>query len=138
MNNVLKDRNGNIMDPKIPRYEILKYDLETDGEPVKMGTSTDGKADYIKRISTGPLPNNDALQVSTGLNVNDVNIKSISALAYRSTDRTYIPLPFISMAGSNIGLNTIVVNNILHILIETTIDRTNFVGYVEIKYELKN
>ena len=136
-NKVLKDKNNKILDFKIPNYEILKYNLTTNGVPVKTGRKIDDKDEYIKRISISQLPNASALEVNTGLNVEEINVIDIKCLAYRSSDKTYIPVPFISMAGSNIGLNTKVTNSILHLLIETTIDRRNFTGWAEIRFIYK-
>lgn len=111
--------------------------ITTDGEAVRTGRTIDGKNEYIKRINILQFPNNDALEVNTGLNITEVNVTDISCLAFRSSDNTYIPIPFISMAGSNIGLNTKVNNNILYLLIETTIDRTAFNGWATISYTYK-
>ena len=97
-------------------------------------TDLQAKDEYIKRIGIAQLPNASALEVNTGLNINEIVVTSIECLAYRSSDKTYIPVPFISMANSNIGLNTKVNSNILYLLIETTIDRSNFSGWAEIKY----
>lgn len=133
--NILKLNNQIVQfDNPNKRYEELKYNLKTNGSPVKTGRKVDGKDEYIKRISIAHFPNNDALEINTGLNVNEINITDIKCLGYRSTDRTYITVPFISMAGSHIGLNTKVTNNILYLLIETTIDRSSFNGWAEIKF----
>lgn len=134
MNEVLKDKNGVILNPKIPRYECNLY---TNEEPVKTGRKIDDKDEYIERISISQLPNTSALEVNTGLNVEEVNITDIKCLAYRSSDKTYIPIPFISMANTHIGLNTKVTNDILYLLIETTIDRSNFSAQAEISFTYK-
>lgn len=131
MNEVLTNNNGEILNPKIPRYE---YNLYTNEEPIKTGRKIDGKSEYIKRITIPQLPNASALEVNTGLNIDDINVTNIKCLAYRSSDKTYIPIPFISMANTHIGLNTKVTNNILYLLIETTIDRSNFSGWAEISF----
>lgn len=131
MNEVLKDKDNKILNPKIPRYE---YNLYTNEEPIKTGRKIDGKSEYIKRITIPQLPNASALEVNTGLNIDDINVTNIKCLAYRSSDKTYIPIPFISMANTHIGLNTKVTNNILYLLIETTIDRSNFSGWAEISF----
>lgn len=133
--NILKLNNQIVQfDNPNKRYEELKYNLKTNGNPVKTGRKVDGKDEYIKRIGIAQLPNASALEVNTGLNINEVVVTSIECLAYRSSDKTYIPVPFISMANSNIGLNTKVNSNILYLLIETTIDRSNFSGWAEIKF----
>ena len=134
VNNVLKDKDNNILNPKIPRYE---YNLYTNDSPIKTGRKIDGKSEYIKRITIPQLPNASALEVNTGLNIDDINITDIKCLAYRSSDKTYIPIPFISMANSHIGLNTKVINDILYLLIETTIDRSNFSGWAEVSFIYK-
>ena len=133
--NILKLDNQIVQfDNPNKRYEELKYNLKTNGSPVKTGRKVDGKDEYIKRISIAQLPNASALEVNTGLNINEIVVTDINCLAYRSSDKTYIPVPFISMANSNIGLNTKVNSNILYLLIETTIDRSNFSGWAEIKF----
>ena len=133
--NILKLDNQIVQfDNPNKRYEELKYNLKTNGSPVKTGRKVDGKDEYIKRISIAQLPNASALEVNTGLNINEIVVTDINCLAYRSSDKTYIPVPFISMANSNIGLNTKVNSNILYLLIETTIDRSNFSGWAEIRF----
>lgn len=112
----------------------MQTNITTNGSPVKTGRKVDGKDEYIKRISIAQLPNASALEVNTGLNINEIVVTDINCLAYRSSDKTYIPVPFISMANSNIGLNTKVNSNILYLLIETTIDRSNFSGWAEIRF----
>lgn len=134
MNEVLIDKNGVILNPKIPRYECNLY---TNEEPVKTGRKIDDKDEYIERISISQLPNASALEVNTDLNVEEINITDIKCLAYRSSDRTYIPIPFISMANAHIGLNTKVTNDILYLLIETTIDRSSFSAQAEISFTYK-
>ena len=131
MNEVLKDKNGNILNPKIPRYE---YNLYTNEEPIKTGRKINGKNEYVKRVSIPQLPNNGSLEIGTGLNINEIKVIDLKGLAYRSSDNTYIPLPFISMTGINISLNTKVIDNILNILIETSSDRTNFTGWAEVSF----
>ena len=69
-----------------------------------------------------------------GKGIKEIVVTGIECLAYRSSDKTYIPVPFISMVNSNIGLNTKVNSNILYLLIETTIDRSNFSGWAEIRF----
>ena len=137
INNVLKDKLGKILNPNIPRYETLKYNLIDNVEPIRTGRKVNGKDEYIKRITIPQLPNAGALEINTGLNIDDINITDIKCLAYRSSDKTYIPIPFISMANSHIGLNTKVTNDILYLLIETTIDRSNFSGWAEIRLVYK-
>ena len=134
MNEVLKDKLGNILNPKIQRYECNLY---TNEEPVKTGRKIDGKDEYVEKISILQLPNASSLEVNTGLNIDEINVTYIKCLAYRSSDRTYIPIPFISMANSHIGLNTKVTNDILYLLIETTIDRSNFSAQAEISFTYK-
>lgn len=131
MNEVLKDKNGNILNPKIPRYE---YNLYTNEEPIKTGRKINGKNEYVKRVSIPQLPNNGSFEVGTGLNINEIKVIDLKGLAYRSSDNIYIPLPFISMTGINICLNTKVIDNILNILIETSSDRTNFTGWAEVSF----
>ena len=131
MNEVLKNKEGKILNPKIPRYECNLY---TNEEPIKTGRKINGKSEYVKRISIPKLPNNGSLEIGTGLNINEIKVIDLKGLAYRSTDNIYIPLPFISMAGINIGLNTKVIDNILNIIIETSSDRTNFTGWAEVSF----
>ena len=53
-NEVLKDKNGNILNPKIPRYEInIKEEISKTGRKVL------GKDEYELRMSIGKMPNND-------------------------------------------------------------------------------
>lgn len=112
----------------------MQVNIITNGSPVKTGRKVDGKDEYIKRIGIAQLPNASALEVDTGLNINEIVVTSIECLAYRSSDKSYIPIPFISMANSHIGLNTKVNSNILYLLIETTIDRSDFSGWAEIRF----
>lgn len=59
MNEVLKDKDENILNPIIPRYEILKLNIE-DGIAKKTGRKVNGKDEYLikKQITTPAVSDN--------------------------------------------------------------------------------
>ena len=56
-NSVLKNKDGQILDFKIPGYEIMKYNLEADSNPVRTGRKVNGKDEYVKRLIIPSFPN---------------------------------------------------------------------------------
>ena len=59
MNEVLIDKDEKILNPKIPRYEILKLNIE-DGIAKKTGRKVNGKDEYLikKQITTPAVSDN--------------------------------------------------------------------------------
>lgn len=58
-NKTLKDKENNILNPKIPRYELLKLNIK-DGIAKKTGRKVNGKDEYliIKQITTPKVNDN--------------------------------------------------------------------------------
>ena len=58
-NSVLKDKDDKILNPNIPRYELLRLDNQ-DGIPKKTGRKINGKDEYliVKQITTPAVNDN--------------------------------------------------------------------------------
>lgn len=83
-NSVLKDKDSNILNPKIPRYEMLKINNE-DGIAKRTGRKIFGKDEYliVKKITTPAVNEN----FSTVFNfTNDITIHEMSNMIFPSND----------------------------------------------------
>ena len=97
-NNVLKDKLGKILNPKIPRYEILKYNLIDGANPIRTGRKVNGKDEYVKLVSMS-LPNNNAVVVSAGLDFNNVTITRQISGYRKDASNQYANFPDNSASG---------------------------------------
>lgn len=83
-NPCLIDKNGTIANPKIPRYEKLKYNLLTNGPSIKTGRMIDGKEEYVKRFGGKLIKYQDGnnyrsrCEMDFGINVNTINVLEIA------------------------------------------------------------
>lgn len=90
INNVLKDKLGNILNPKIPRYEKLRYDVVVD-TPIETGVKKMGKKEYccvfhftnINAINTYSKP--------LGFNLVDKIITSIDVINLATSGAWFLP-----------------------------------------------
>lgn len=100
MANVLKDKNGNIVNCAIPRYEKLKYNLITDGPVIKTGRKIDDKDEYVKRINVGNLPNASQKSVQIGLDLSKIEVTKLEIIP-RNQNGDINSMPFVS--STNLG-----------------------------------
>ena len=112
------------------RLADQRSNLTTGGSAIKAGYQIDGKDVYVKRINLGTFPSSGDKDVSLGVTVN--RVIAIEGSAYRSTDGTFFPLPFIS---TNPSLNIAVwVQGGTLIRISVGTDRSALVGWVDVYY----
>lgn len=133
VNNVLKDKDDNILNPKISRYEILKNQLLDGSSPIKTGRKINGEDEYVFRRNIGILPNNSSLEY-------DLPIEMGSILPTRgldvygvSTSGEMIPIP--RHTGSSYVSYYITTNGSRSFLALTTnADLSRFVGYLNMYF----
>ena len=126
-NSVLKDKSGNILDPKIPRYECH---LELDGPPVKTGRKVDGKDEYVKRISLNQFPNATSKIFSTGI----TNATWVRHLVYMNSSNNWHLLPYHSLIDVSAGVSATVKNDASTVTINAGSDRSSLYGIAEIYF----
>ena len=104
----------------------LKTSITT-GQEVATNEYIDGERVYVKRISTGSLPNATTTSVATGLNFSEIDIQKVNGMATRikGGEKTFLPIP-------NNGVEVWLTGNNLNI--NCTINRSEFSGYVNIYY----
>ena len=88
-NSCLTDKNGNIANPKIPRYEKLKYNLLTNGPSVKTGRLIDGKEEYVRRYKINIIAGTINGNVPLGFNVSSVTISEIKGYIVYNNGNIY-------------------------------------------------
>lgn len=104
----------------------LKTNITT-GQEVATNEYIDGERVYVKRISTGSLPNATTTSVATGLNFSEIDIQKVNGMATRikGGEKTSLPIPNngveVWLSGNNLNINC-------------TINRSDFSGYVNIYY----
>lgn len=104
----------------------LKTSIVT-GQEFATNEYIDGKRVYVKRISTGSLPNATTTSVATGLNFSEIDIQKVNGMATRikGGEKTSLPIPNngveVWLSGNNLNINC-------------TINRSEFSGYVNIYY----
>lgn len=92
----------------------------------------DGNTIYRKTINTGALPNATSKTVAHSIS-NLGKIIKIEGYAYRSSDNTYFPLPFVSE--SNVESNIRLMANNTNITVATGVDRSATIeSYVTLYY----
>lgn len=75
-----------------------KYNLITDGEPVKAGYQVNGKDVWVKRVDTGALPNATTKSIRHGLDLASIQIDDYRGRAFKGT--IYITLPYVATTAS--------------------------------------
>lgn len=130
INNVLKDKNDNILNSKIPRYEMLKYDLTDDANPVKTGRKVNGKDEYVKRITISSFPNATSVSYSTGI----TNANLVRSFIYMKTSSSLYLLPYVSPDTTNPSVIGSVRNDASELTIRAGTDRSNLSGFAEIYF----
>ena len=88
-NPCLTDKNGTIANPKIPRYEKIKYNLLTNGPSVKTGRLIDGKEEYVRRYKINIIAGTINGNVPLGFNVSSVTISEIKGYIVYNNGNIY-------------------------------------------------
>ena len=109
-------------------WGIVSQPIITTGTEFKTGRIIDGKEEYGKRIELGELPNNTNKIVETELNMNIVNIESLSGAAIRDTAK--LPLPYVS---NTAPISMFIAEN-GKLQITTTSDRSTYTGHAYVYY----
>lgn len=105
----------------------------TTGIEYETGRIIDGKKEYAKRFNCGNGPNNETIQVETGLT--NVKYTKIEGMAY--TTSIFFPLNMVRPIGKTDSTSIGVYVSANKILIESAIDRSAFTIVVDVYY-LKN
>ena len=119
----------------IPQYTKRKEEMEniTTGTEYETGRIIDGKKENAKRFNCGNGPNNETIQVETGLT--NVKYTKIEGMAY--TTSIFFPLNMVRPIGKTDSTSIGVYVSANKILIESAIDRSAFTIVVDVYY-LKN
>lgn len=88
----------------------------------------DGKQVYVKRVSTGNLPNNTRKTIATGLS--GISLVKLEGVGNHSDYNSFIPLPYVYGTSEVI---TISYSN-GNLRIDTIQDSTKYSGYVDIYF----
>ena len=131
INNVLKDKLGKILNPKIPRYEILKYNLKDGSNPIRTGRKVNGKDEYIDVINIGSGPNNTEIHIN--YTTSDKFIINYYLIGISSSNEI-IKAP--NSASSGIYFNVLFSGN--RILVNSNQDRSRFTCYVYVYFTYKD
>ncbi len=118
--------------PKLKEIDEIKYNLITDGAPVKTGRKVDGKDEYIKKISLGSLPNATQKEYSIGLTTNQTITNFY--IYGKSLTNEYIPIPRTTGQASYINFYFNANGANLQLVLIPTMDISRFTGYLEICY----
>lgn len=138
-NDVLKDKDEKILNPNIPRYEILKYNLTDGSNPIRTGRKVNGKDEYVIRCNIGTLPNNTSKEYVLPVKMSEINpSKSLEIYGVSSTGEL-IPIP--RYTGSNyincyITSNTS--TNVSTLVIVSNNDLSRFTGYFNMYFTYKD
>lgn len=113
--------------PKLKEIDEIKYNLVTDGAPVKTGRKVDGKDEYIQKINVGSGPNNGA--VSYNYRTDNKIITNYYVLGI-SNNNEIIYAPNSSASGQY--FNAFFTGNQLQLA--SNINRSRFTCYLYISY----
>ena len=100
----------------------------TTGSVTATNIYVNNKQVYVKRISISALPNATTSNISIGI-TQAVTPYKFEGMAYRSTDKMYLPIPYVASGTSLIGLNYSAADKILYL--STGTDRRNMSGYID-------
>ena len=120
-NEVLKDKNGNILNPKIPRYEInIKEEISKTGRKVL------GKDEYELRMSIGKMPNNDSKDILLPVDFSSITPTKPLEVWGTSNSGEMIPAP--RMSSSTVYINYYISGN--KFVLITTNDSSRFDAFL--------
>ena len=138
INNVLKDKLGKILNPKIPRYEILRYDLTDDANPIKTGRKVNGKDEYAIRCNVGTLPNNTSNNYVLPITMSKINPSKVEFFG-TSSDGELIPIPrYTGSSYVNYYVTSDVSTDVSTLVIISNSDLSRFTGYFSIYFTYKD
>lgn len=92
INNVLKDKDDKILNPQIPRYEKLRYDVVVD-TPVETGVKKMGKKEYCSVFHFTNINAINTYSKPLGFNLADKIITSIDVVNLATNGAWFLPTP---------------------------------------------
>lgn len=113
----------------------IDYNLITDGDPVKCGYRVDDKDVYVKRISLGQLPNQEAKYVPHGLNIEEIRVINFEGVCEIDYKTVYLNYNDVSTDGGWIIRTNIDGENII---INTSQDRSKYSAYINIYFTYRD
>ena len=138
INNVLKDKDENILNPKIPGYEILRYDLTDDANPIKTGRKVNGKDEYAIRCNVGTLPNNTSNNYLLPIKMSEINPSKVEIFG-TSSHGELIPMPrYTGSSYINYYVTSDTSTNVSTLVIVSNSDLSRFTGYFNMYFTYKN
>ena len=138
INNVLKDKDDNILNSKIPRYEILKYNLTDDANPIKTGRKVNGKDEYAIRCNVGTLPNNTSNNYVLPINMSKINPSKVEFYGVSSAGEL-IPIPrYTGSTYVNYYVTSDDLTDVSTLVIISNSDLSRFTGYFNMYFTYKN
>lgn len=100
INNVLKDKLGNILNPKIPRYEKLRYDVVV-GTPIETGVKKMGKKEYCIAYHFTNINAINTYSTPLGFTLADKIITGIDVVNLATSGAWFLPTPTDSEASES-------------------------------------
>ena len=139
VNNVLIDKDDKILNPKIPRYEILKYNLKDGSNPIRTGRIVNGKDEYVIRCNIGVLPNNTTKNYTLPIKMSEiVPSKNLEIYAISSSGEL-IPIPrYTGSSYINYYITSDISTNISTLAIVSNSDLSRFTGYFNMYFTYKD
>lgn len=126
---ICNDFNLQANNTNIDSYNKLEI---VTGEERATNEYVDGNRVYIKRIDCGALPNTTSKRIDVGLNLNNIIIQDIRGIA-RHSNNTTIPIQFNSSQNINYDVS-VNLNSSSELVITSGSDRSDFTGFVDLKY----
>lgn len=139
VNNVLKDKLGNILNPKIPGYEILKYNLTDGANPIRTGRKVNGKDEYVIRCNIGVLPNNTTKNYTLPIKMSEIIPSKDLEIYALSSSGELIPMPrYTGSSYINYYVTSDTSTNVSTLVIVSNSDLSRFTGYFNMYFTYKN
>lgn len=139
VNNVLKDKLGNILNPKIPGYEILKYNLTDGANPIRTGRKVNGKDEYGIRCNIGVLPNNTTKNYTLPIKMSEIIPSKDLEIYALSSSGELIPMPrYTGSSYINYYVTSDTSTNVSTLVIVSNSDLSRFTGYFNMYFTYKN
>ena len=138
-NNVLKDKLGKILNPKIPGYEILKYNLTDGANPIRTGRKVNGKDEYVIRCNIGVLPNNTTKNYTLPIKMSEIIPSKDLEIYALSSSGELIPMPrYTGSSYINYYVTSDTSTNVSTLVIVSNSNLSRFTGYFNMYFTYKN
>ena len=127
MNEVLKDKDGNILNPKIPQYERLKYNLSNIETETGRIVLYDNKK-YKEYVRLYEIDMKGTSNVNTNHDLNNFILIKIEATEYNPSSKSQFTLPSYRPTFPQNGMGLYVSDT--QIVIEANIEAPNRDGHI--------